>query len=179
MGRFICIGIIYQIRIEDSDLLTPEQLYPLFPKELFDYSLFGSGFIRILSNTPARDIYDLRKAVLDICDLGDESSYRQNDSEKRLHDALISLDMQGLITLATQGFYDSFKHGRYPCRMFLPSVELHLTVDCFYFWVSPYKFYPNDCSTSIHEVNEWLNTLIRHNLGNNKYKNLITSYITD
>jgi len=178
MGRFICIGIIYQIRIEDSDSLTPEQLFPLFPKELFDYSLFSSGFIRVHDNTPASDIYNLRKDVMGICDLGGEPNYLQSDSEKQLHDALIKLDAQGLITLAVQGIFESFKHDRFPFSMNLHGAELNLTADCLYFWVSPYKFYPADDYAPTHEVNDWLNALIRHNLGNNKYKSLITSYIT-
>ena len=179
MGRFICIGIIYQIRIKDSDSLVPEQLYPSFPKELFGYSLISSGIIRVRPDIPACDIYDLRKAVMGICDLGGESDYRQNDSNEQLDDALKRLDIQGLITLAVQGFCESFKHDRFPFSMNLHGVEVNLTADCLYFWVSPYKFYPADDYAPTHEVNDWLNALIHHNLGSNKYKSLITSYIID
>lgn len=114
MGRFICIGIIHQIRFEDPGSFTPEQLYPLFSKGLFDYSLFEDGQLNFRSDIPISDLYDLRKDVIDICDIDTGSSFFP------------------------------FKYDCYPCRLPLDGKLLNLTFYCLLFWQSPFKFYPED-----------------------------------
>lgn len=114
MGRFICIGIIHKIRVIDPGSFNPEQLYPLFSRDLFDYSSFNDGSLSIRPDIPMSDLYDLSKEVMDICDTDSDLSF------------------------------DSFRQDCYPCHLTLGEMNLNLTIYCLLFWQSPYKFYPGD-----------------------------------
>lgn len=114
MGRFICIGITHQIRFEDPGSFTPEQFYPLFSRALFDYSLFDDGLLNLRSDIPISDLYNLRKEVIDICEIDNDSSF------------------------------SPFEYDYFPWHLPLDGKMLNLTFYCLLFWQSPYKFYPED-----------------------------------
>lgn len=147
---------MYQARLQEDDLPAPEKFYPLFPKELFDYSFYEEDhLLRLKNDIPHSVLCELRNAVLDICGVGNEST-RTNLEEKQLF---------------------SFQKYDSPFRITLDGTSILLNIDYYLIYLSPDKFYTED-GLSMLEINFELTRLLHHALGENKYKFLVQSFIT-
>ena len=178
MSRYICIGIMYQVQVMNNESWTRDVFYPVFPNNLFDYSLFEEqGLIRLHPKTPAVEISELRDAIHTICGVIGEESLRGSEDEHDLRSKLCQANLDGMIELAEKKQYSTFQKDSFPCSSMLNGRQALLTIDSFIVHLSPYKFYPTN-GIAIHEINRKLEKLLKESLGTNKYKSLVNSHIT-
>lgn len=178
MSRYICIGIMYQVRVMNNESWTRDAFYPVFPKNLFDYSLFEEqGLIRLHPETPAVEISELRTLIHTICGVIGEEPQRSSKDEHDLRARICQANLDGMIELAEKKQYRTFQKDSFPCSTMMNGRKAMLTIDSFIVHLSPYKFYPTN-GIAIHEINRKLERLLKESLGTNKYKSLVNSHIT-
>ena len=182
MGRYIGIGILYQVEIRDN--ILKEKLLPHFPESLYDYSSYeNSRMLRIREDITPSDIADLRSEVMKFCNLPTETEddYETGkkgvNAEPKLIEIIKKSDWNQLIKLAHEKRYYSFQED-YEERL-VPDGGGYFWAGYHFFLIygSSRKFYPSG-GRACHEITILLDRLIQKGLADNRLKSLIHCYIT-
>ena len=179
MGRYICIGILYQAEISgESNSLKPEDFFMRFPPELFDYSRFEEdGIIRLNPDTPGDVILFLRRKILDFCSLPNENSSEKPLAEEELNSSLKNLCFQDFITQVRNKHYYTLSDDERPWIYHIGGEKLNVQCRYLVIFYSACKFYP-DKASSYPEITQKLEGLIEHELGHIRLCNLIQCFVT-
>ena len=180
MGRFIGIGILYQVRFGETEVAEAD-VRKEFPEHLFDYDLLRSECIlRLREDIPPSEIASLRKQILNLCDLPLEVSHIpcHNESiEPELEVNLRQGSMQDLIALGEEKRYYTFQTEERQEIRWIGNRDYYPVCKYFSIYHSHFKFYPNSgCATN--EITKKLSGLLDRLLGDCPYKKLVYCYIT-
>ena len=179
MGRFIGIGIHYRTEIyENATKWNREEFFRLCPPSLFDYSSFKeSGVIELAPEIPGDAIAELRRSVLEICDLPCEQGKDALNLENVLHDVLKRSRMEDLKSVARELHFNTFQDYEHPWGFSIGDELVPIRNHYFLIYLSFFKFYPKE-RTSYHEINAKLERLVYYSLASNRYRSLVHSFIT-
>ncbi len=141
MGRYIVIGILYKIKIEDPlDESHLAELKKIFPENLFDHDhISADGCISLAGNITPSAITSLRRNVLSLVDQPFDRDESDLQNQFRHADTIADLD-----NIAMETCYSSFQHNC--CRRILPlsGDYIKATFHWFLIYVMSGKIYPCD-----------------------------------
>lgn len=183
MGRFIGIGILFQVDA-DPDTVSAQNLKQLYSPTLFDYSNYlKESSIKLNAEITPANIWNLRKGIIDFCDLPTETQrdsstgWKSISLEKKLKEMFDKLSLNELIDVAKNKEYYTFQEMEQRQLRFCGGEMIGVTPHYFLIYMSPWKFYPSGGHLD-HEITRKVDRLIYLGLGQNKVKALSRCFIT-
>ena len=183
MGRFIGIGILYQVDA-DPDTVSAKSLEHFYSPTLFDYSNYSEeSSIKLNADITPADIWNLRQGIIDFCDLPTETrrdsstGWKSVSLESGLKEMFDKLNLNELIDLAKDKEYYTFQELEQAQLRFCEGKMIRVTNHYFLIYMSFWKFYPSGGHLD-HEITRKVDRLLYLGLGKNKVKALSSCFIT-
>ncbi len=182
MGRYIGIGILYQVDLWRH--APKEELVKYHPEELFDYSSYESdNVIQLRTDIPTSELADLRSKVMDFCELPIEehkdssTGWKYVSFESELDYAIRSMSLEQLIELANKKEYYTFQECEQERLLRFCESKITAYYHFFLIYSSCMKFYPSR-GYATHEVTRKVEGLINYGLKGNKLIDLVRCFVT-
>ena len=182
MGRFIGIGILYQVDLWRH--APKEELVKFCSEDLFDYSLYDdTSSVRLRADITSERLADLRIKVMDFCKLPEEShkdnstGWKRVSFEKELDGIIRQMSLDQLIELAGKKEYYTFQECEQLRLLDIGENGVRAAYHFFLIFISAMKFYPSK-GYATHEITQKVERLIHIGVDEKELINLVRCFVT-